>query len=93
MCIRDSGKVERRQITTDRAIDSAWLVTSGLVAGEQVIIEGLQKARPGAQVRTVPFAPPAVASAGSATGSATGGSASPPAPASSGSGSAAGSAK
>jgi membrane fusion protein (multidrug efflux system) len=72
MVVKD-GKVERRQIVTDRAIESSWLVTSGLTAGELVIIEGLQKVRPGAAVRTVPFKAPAVATgSGSAAGSAAG---------------------
>jgi len=48
------GKVERRQIATDRAIGDAWLVTSGLKRGEQVIVDGLQKVRPGAEVKPVP---------------------------------------
>jgi membrane fusion protein (multidrug efflux system) len=47
------GKVERRPIVTDRVIGDAWLVTSGLKAGEQVIVDGLQKVRPGAEVKTV----------------------------------------
>lgn len=48
------GKVERRTLVTDRAIGDAWLVTSGVKAGEQVIVEGLQKVRPGADVKPVP---------------------------------------
>ncbi len=73
MVVKD-GKVERRQIVTDRAIESSWLVTSGLAAGEQVIIEGLQKVRPGAPVRTVPFKPAAVAAGPASSGSAESGS-------------------
>ena len=34
-----------------QAIGDKWLVTSGLKAGERVIISGLQKVRPGAQVK------------------------------------------
>ncbi len=49
-------KVERRQLVTDRAIGDAWLVTSGVKPGEQVIVEGLQKVRPGAAVNPVPAA-------------------------------------
>ena len=49
-----SGNVERRLLETDRAIGDAWLVTSGLATGERVIVEGLQKARPGATVKAVP---------------------------------------
>lgn len=47
-------KVERRQLVTDRAVGDAWLVTSGVKPGEQVIVEGLQKVRPGAAVNPVP---------------------------------------
>jgi membrane fusion protein, multidrug efflux system len=49
-------KVERRQIVTDRVVGDAWLVTSGLKAGDQVIVEGLQKVRPGVEVKPVPAA-------------------------------------
>lgn len=51
------GKVERRPIEVDRTIGASWRVTSGLAAGEQVIVDGLQRARPGAPVNAVP-APP-----------------------------------
>jgi len=47
-------KVERRQLATERVVGDAWLVTSGVEAGEQVIVEGLQKVRPGAAVNPVP---------------------------------------
>lgn len=47
-------KVERRPIVADRAVGDAWLVSSGLKAGEQVIVDGLQKVRPGVEVRPVP---------------------------------------
>jgi len=43
-------KVERRQLVADRAVGDAWLVTEGIKDGEQVIVEGLQKVRPGAAV-------------------------------------------
>ncbi len=54
LVVDKAGKVERRQLDTERAIGDAWLVTKGLAAGEQVVIEGLQKARPGATVKVVP---------------------------------------
>jgi membrane fusion protein (multidrug efflux system) len=47
--------VQQRTLTVDRAIGDAWLVTAGLEAGERVIVEGIQKARPGAKVKVVPF--------------------------------------
>ncbi|HET8734929.1 MAG TPA: HlyD family secretion protein, partial [Anaeromyxobacteraceae bacterium] len=48
------GKVERRQLATDRTVGDAWLVTGGVRAGEQVIVEGLQKVRPGVPVKPIP---------------------------------------
>jgi membrane fusion protein (multidrug efflux system) len=54
LVVLPDGKVERRQLVADRAIGDAWLVTQGVKAGEQVIVEGLQKVRPGAQVKPVP---------------------------------------
>jgi membrane fusion protein (multidrug efflux system) len=49
------GKVQQRMITVDRAIGDKWLVSSGLKPGDQVIVEGVQKVRPGAAVKVVPF--------------------------------------
>lgn len=43
-------QAELRVLQTERSVDGNWLVTSGLKAGEQIIIEGLQKVRPGALV-------------------------------------------
>ena len=51
-------KVERRTLVTERAVGDAWLVTSGVAAGDQVIVEGLQKVRPGAVVTPVPAGGP-----------------------------------
>jgi membrane fusion protein (multidrug efflux system) len=50
-----SGKVEQRMLTLDRAIGDQWLVVSGLTPGDRVIAEGMQKVRPGAEVKAVPF--------------------------------------
>ncbi|HMM35620.1 MAG TPA: efflux RND transporter periplasmic adaptor subunit [Thermoanaerobaculia bacterium] len=62
------GKVEQRMLTVGRAIGDRWLVTSGLSAGDQVIVEGAQRVRPGADVKAVPFVPaaPGAAPAGAA---------------------------
>jgi membrane fusion protein (multidrug efflux system) len=51
------GKVQQRMLALDRAISDKWLVSSGLVPGDRVIIEGIQKAKPGASVKVVPFEP------------------------------------
>ena len=49
------SKVQLRMLTLDRAIGDQWLVSSGLAPGERVIIEGMQKVKPGASVKAVPF--------------------------------------
>jgi len=54
MVVNKEGKVEARILQADRTIGSDWLVSSGLNAGDQLIIEGLQKIRPGAPVQAVP---------------------------------------
>jgi len=50
-------KVEQRMIEVDRAIGDRWLVASGLAPGNRVIVEGIQKVRPGVSVKTIPFTP------------------------------------
>lgn len=53
MVVGTDGKVEARPVTVSRTVGDAWLVEEGLKAGEQVIVEGLQKIRPGAAVKAV----------------------------------------
>jgi membrane fusion protein, multidrug efflux system len=54
LVVNAEKKVERRQLVTERVVGDAWLVTSGVKPGEQVIVDGLQKVRPGAAVVPVP---------------------------------------
>lgn len=44
-------KVELRTLKADQAIGDKWLVTDGLKAGDRVIVSGLMKVHPGAQVK------------------------------------------
>jgi membrane fusion protein (multidrug efflux system) len=55
------GKVERRNITLDRADGDAWIVSSGLSPGAQVIVSGVQQVIPGGEARAEPWTPPAAA--------------------------------
>jgi membrane fusion protein, multidrug efflux system len=52
-------KVELRAIQAPRSVGDNWLVTSGLNPGDRVIVEGVQKVKPGAPVKAVPFSAPA----------------------------------
>jgi len=56
LIVDNTGKVQQRPLALDRAIGDQWLVTSGLAAGDHVIVEGLQKVRAGASVKEVPAA-------------------------------------
>ena len=53
----------QRTLAVDRALGDKWLVTSGLAAGDRLIVEGLQKVRPGMTVKVVPFTAPTPAAA------------------------------
>ncbi|MFA5149784.1 MAG: efflux RND transporter periplasmic adaptor subunit [Candidatus Omnitrophota bacterium] len=49
------NKVQQRLLTLERVIGDKWLVSSGLHSGDRVIVEGIQKAKPGASVKVVSF--------------------------------------
>lgn len=51
MVINKQGLVEVRAIKTGRSVGDQWLVLEGLAVGDQVIIEGLQKVKPGAPAK------------------------------------------
>lgn len=53
--VNQEDKVEQRVLELDRAMGDKWLVTGGLAPGDRLIVEGLQKVRPGDRVRVVPF--------------------------------------
>jgi membrane fusion protein (multidrug efflux system) len=55
LVVDGSEKVAERKIVVDRAIGDKWLVSEGLKPGDRLIVEGIQKARPGASVKVVPF--------------------------------------
>lgn len=50
MIVNQQGKVEPRAVQVSQTVGNKWLVEAGLVAGDRVVIEGLQKIRPGAPV-------------------------------------------
>jgi membrane fusion protein (multidrug efflux system) len=58
MAVGADEKVEPRVIEVDRTIGDQWLVNGGLNVGDRVIVEGLQKARPGTPVIAAPFVEP-----------------------------------
>jgi membrane fusion protein, multidrug efflux system len=55
MIVTEDEKAESRVIKLGIAIEDKWTVTDGLKAGDTVIVEGLQKIKPGMTVKTVAF--------------------------------------
>jgi membrane fusion protein (multidrug efflux system) len=51
MVVGANNVVEARPLKTARTIGADWLVDGGLQAGDRVVLEGLQRARPGATVQ------------------------------------------
>jgi membrane fusion protein (multidrug efflux system) len=49
-----TGHAQIRDVQTQGAIGNQWLIKSGLAAGDRLIVEGLQKVKPGAAVHAVP---------------------------------------
>lgn len=70
LVVGQGSKVEPRVLTTPRTIGDNWLVTSGLKAGDRVIVEGAMMLRPGAQVKAVPYNPNAKPAGAGAPGGA-----------------------
>jgi membrane fusion protein (multidrug efflux system) len=52
------GKAEIRPVTVGQRAGTDWVIESGLKAGENVIVEGLQKVRNGMPVEASPWTPP-----------------------------------
>ena len=51
------NKAEQRRITLGQSTSTVAAVTNGLSAGEKVIVEGLQRVRPGQPVSPGPASP------------------------------------
>jgi membrane fusion protein (multidrug efflux system) len=54
LIVDKADKVQQRELLTDRSLGDKWLVSSGLAQGDRVIVEGMQKVRPGMAVKAIP---------------------------------------
>lgn len=79
LVVTEAGKVERRELVTEREVGDAWLVSKGVTAGDRVIVEGLQRVRPGADAKAVPAGATAPAAPNGAATPAVSAAAPPPA--------------
>ncbi|MGB9402981.1 MAG: efflux RND transporter periplasmic adaptor subunit, partial [Candidatus Acidiferrales bacterium] len=54
--VDDQNKVSIRTVKVGDRVGSDWIIADGLKPGERVVVEGVQKVRPGMQVNPKPFA-------------------------------------
>lgn len=54
LVLGEGNKVEQRRLVLARDVGNQWLVSSGLEPGDRLIVEGLQRVRPGIVVTPVP---------------------------------------
>ena len=59
MVVGKDGKVVRKNVVTASSRDGQWLISSGLAAGDQVIVSGLQKVRETEPAKATPWKPDA----------------------------------
>lgn len=70
MIVGSDNKVVARPVKAEASTGDKWIVSDGLKGGERIIVEGFQKAKPGAAVTPQPWQPAAPANGGSAPGAA-----------------------
>lgn len=56
MLVGADGKVMPQPVKTGGLSGADWIIAEGLKGGERVIVNGIQKARPGSQVKAIPAA-------------------------------------
>ena len=49
--VKSDDTIEMRMVTPAQRIGSLWVIDAGLKAGDRVVVEGLQKVRPGVKVK------------------------------------------
>lgn len=53
--VKADNTIELRAVTTGRVSGEQWVIENGLKSGENVVVEGFQKLRPGAKVNPAPW--------------------------------------
>jgi membrane fusion protein (multidrug efflux system) len=54
MVVKPDSTVEQRMVKASDRIGNLWIIDSGVKPGEKVIVEGIQKVRPGVTVSARP---------------------------------------
>jgi membrane fusion protein (multidrug efflux system) len=55
MLVNHNDEVVQQPVTVRAAAGNQWIITSGLKAGDRVVLSGLQKIQPGMKVKPVPY--------------------------------------
>jgi membrane fusion protein (multidrug efflux system) len=55
--VGSDGKVVQKRIKADTLRGDSWIVTDGLADGDQVIVSGVMKVKPGAPAKATPYQP------------------------------------
>ena len=55
--VNAANKVERRDLVVGEWVKDDWAIEKGLVAGDTVVVDGIQRIQPGMTVRPAPFQP------------------------------------
>jgi membrane fusion protein (multidrug efflux system) len=57
LVVEPNGNVLRKNVKAENMSNGNWIVTSGLSAGDQVIVSGLQAVQPGKPAKAAPYQP------------------------------------
>ncbi|HKT27706.1 efflux RND transporter periplasmic adaptor subunit, partial [Dyella sp.] len=57
LVVGQDGNVAQKRVSADTMLGHDWIVTSGLAAGDQVIVSGIQGVKPGAPAKATPWKP------------------------------------
>jgi len=68
LILGNDQKVALRQLSVNRAIGDQWLIDGGLQVGDRVIVDGLQRVKPGGTAQVMPAAAVAKADAAGPAG-------------------------
>jgi membrane fusion protein (multidrug efflux system) len=62
MVVKPDSTVEQRMVKAGERVGNLWVIQSGIKSGEKVIVEGIQRVKPGLQVNAKPEKPEQTAS-------------------------------
>jgi membrane fusion protein (multidrug efflux system) len=58
LVVGPDGKAQLRSVELGQTVGDKWLIASGLASGDRLIVEGLQRVKPGGAVHATPFGAP-----------------------------------